>query len=74
MLSIWSSLAQLPDPRSGNARRHDLLDVLTITLTASPMPAGRGGAEVCHSRKAASCAGFNASRPSDRPVVPWPLR
>jgi hypothetical protein len=38
MLSIWSSLAELPDPRSGNARRHDLLDVLTIALTASPMP------------------------------------
>ena len=35
MLSIWSSLADLPDPRSGNARRHNLLDVLTIALTAS---------------------------------------
>jgi hypothetical protein len=34
MLSIWSSLAELPDPRSGNARRHKLLDVLTIALTA----------------------------------------
>src|SRR3954451_9488047 len=35
MLSIWSSFAELPDPRSGNARRHKLLDVLTIALTAS---------------------------------------
>jgi predicted transposase YbfD/YdcC len=25
----------VPDPRTGNARRHDLLDVLTIALTAS---------------------------------------
>jgi hypothetical protein len=38
MFSIWSGLAKRPDPRSGNARRHDLLDVLTIALTASPMP------------------------------------
>src|ERR1700712_5719858 len=42
MLSIWSSLAELPDPRSGNARRHKLLDVLTIALTASIC-----GAESC---------------------------
>lgn len=42
MLSIWSSLADLPDPRSGNARRHNLLDVLTIALTASIC-----GAESC---------------------------
>lgn len=35
MLSIWSSLGDLPDPRNGNARRHNLLDVLTIALTAS---------------------------------------
>ena len=27
-------LVGLPDPRSGNARRHKLLDVLTIALTA----------------------------------------
>jgi hypothetical protein len=25
----------LPDPRTGNATRHDLLEVLTIALTAS---------------------------------------
>ena len=42
MLSIWSSLADLPDPRNGNARRHNLLDVLTIALTASIC-----GAESC---------------------------
>jgi predicted transposase YbfD/YdcC len=42
MLSIWARLADLPDPRSGNARRHKLLDVLTIALTASIC-----GAESC---------------------------
>jgi hypothetical protein len=43
MLSIWSSLAELPDPRSGNGRRHKrLLDVVTIQLTASVC-----GAESC---------------------------
>lgn len=42
MLAIWSSLAALPDPRSGNVRRHKLLDVLTIALTASIC-----GAESC---------------------------
>jgi predicted transposase YbfD/YdcC len=42
MPSVWSSLAELPDPRSGNARRHKLLDVLTIALTASIC-----GAESC---------------------------
>ena len=42
MLSIWSSLAGVPDPRSGNARRHKLLDVLTIALTAAIC-----GAESC---------------------------
>ena len=35
MLSIWSSLAEPIGPRTGNARRHKLLDVLTIALTAS---------------------------------------
>jgi DDE_Tnp_1-associated len=35
MLSIWSSLAELPGPRSGNAMRHKLVDVVTIALTAS---------------------------------------
>ena len=42
MRTIWSHLAELPDPRSGNARRHKLLDVLTIALTASIC-----GAESC---------------------------
>ena len=30
MLSISSRLADLPDPRNGNARAHKLLDVLTL--------------------------------------------
>lgn len=36
------ALDSLPDPRTGNARRHDLLEVLTIALTASIC-----GAESC---------------------------
>ncbi len=42
MLSIWSSFADLSDPRSGNAQRHNLLDLLTIALTATVC-----GAESC---------------------------
>lgn len=42
MLSIWSSFADLADPRTGNAQRHNLLDLLTIALTASIC-----GAESC---------------------------
>ncbi len=42
MASIWSSLADVPDPRSGNAQRHKLLDILTIALVASIC-----GAESC---------------------------
>ena len=42
MLSIWSSFADLPDPRSGNAQRHNLLDLLTIASTATVC-----GAESC---------------------------
>ena len=42
MLSIWASFADLPDPRTGNAQRHNLLDVLTIALTATIC-----GAESC---------------------------
>lgn len=42
MLSIWSSFADLKDPRTGNAQRHNLLDVLTIALTATIC-----GAESC---------------------------
>lgn len=37
-----AAFADLPDPRTGNARRHDLLEVLTIALTASVC-----GAESC---------------------------
>jgi predicted transposase YbfD/YdcC len=42
VVSIWSSFADLPDPRTGNAQRHNLLDVLTIALTATIC-----GAESC---------------------------
>jgi predicted transposase YbfD/YdcC len=42
VLSIWASFADLPDPRTGNAQRHNLLDVLTIALTATIC-----GAESC---------------------------
>ncbi len=42
MLSIWSSFTDLPDPRTGNAQRHNLLDLLTIALTATIC-----GAETC---------------------------
>lgn len=40
----WIDVAfgALPDPRTGNAKRHDLLEVLTIALTASVC-----GAETC---------------------------
>jgi len=41
-MSIWSALGSLPDPRTGNAQRHNLLDMLTIALTASIC-----GAESC---------------------------
>jgi len=41
-LSIWASFAEMPDPRTGNAQRHNLLDVLTIALTATIC-----GAESC---------------------------
>ncbi len=35
MASIWASFADLADPRTGNAQRHNLLDMLTIALTAT---------------------------------------
>ena len=41
-MSIWASFAALPDPRTGNAQRHNLLDLLTIALTATIC-----GAESC---------------------------
>lgn len=37
-----STFADVPDPRTGNAKRHDLLEVLTIALTAAVC-----GAEHC---------------------------
>ena len=42
MASILTHLAAVPDPRRGNARRHRLVDVLTIALVASVC-----GAESC---------------------------
>ncbi|RJF88835.1 ISAs1 family transposase [Oleomonas cavernae] len=39
---IEKAFASLPDPRTGNAKRHDLLEVLTIALTAAVC-----GAETC---------------------------
>lgn len=41
-MSIWLSLADVPDPRTGNAQRHNLLDVLTMALVATIC-----GAESC---------------------------
>ena len=42
MGSIWTRLSEVPDPRKGNARRHKLLDILTIALMGSIC-----GAESC---------------------------
>ena len=42
MPTVWSRLSELPDPRTGNAQKHNLLDILTIALVASIC-----GAESC---------------------------
>jgi predicted transposase YbfD/YdcC len=42
MASLLTIFREMPDPRSGNAQRHDLLDILTIALVASVC-----GAESC---------------------------
>lgn len=42
MGSIWTRLSAVPEPRKGNARRHKLLDILTIALVGSIC-----GAESC---------------------------
>ena len=42
MVSVITILREMPDPRRGNAQRHDLLDILTIALVASVC-----GAESC---------------------------
>lgn len=42
MASLMDILGEIPDPRQGNAQRHDLLDMLTIALVASVC-----GAESC---------------------------
>ncbi|MCK8788047.1 ISAs1 family transposase [Roseomonas sp. NAR14] len=41
-MSPWLAFEALPDPRCGNARRHNLLDMLVIALTAAVC-----GAESC---------------------------
>ena len=41
-MSLLSILGEIPDPRQGNARRHELLDILAIALVASVC-----GAEGC---------------------------
>jgi predicted transposase YbfD/YdcC len=35
MPSLMTIFREIPDPRTGNAQRHDLLDILTIALVAS---------------------------------------
>jgi hypothetical protein len=57
MASVWSSLSKLPDPRTGNARRHKLLDVLTIALVASIC-----GAESCVAESCVDFADFARDR------------
>ena len=42
MSIIATCFADVPDPRTGNALRHEFLEVLTIALTASVC-----GAETC---------------------------
>jgi predicted transposase YbfD/YdcC len=42
MASLIDILGEIPDPRRGNAQRHELLDILTIALVASVC-----GAESC---------------------------
>ena len=42
MPSLITILREMPDPRTGNAQRHDLLDVLVIAVAASVC-----GAETC---------------------------
>ena len=47
-----ASFADVPDPRTGNAKRHDLLEVLTIALTAA----------VCGAEHCSDFADFAADR------------
>jgi hypothetical protein len=52
MLSNRSRLTDLLDPRNGNARRHNFLDVLTIALTES----------ICGAESCVDCADFASAR------------
>jgi hypothetical protein len=54
MPSLITIFREMPDPRSGNARRHDLIDILSIALVAS----------VCGSERRADFAEFAADRAS----------
>ena len=47
-----AAFADVPDPRTGNAKRHDLLEILTIALTAS----------VCGAESCSDFADFAADR------------
>jgi hypothetical protein len=73
MLSIWSNLADLPDPRNGNARWPNLLVVLTIALprrfvgrrVVSILPTSRETARRC-------CANFLNCRAVGPVTTPSP--
>ena len=52
MPSLITIFRDMPDPRSGNARRHSLLDILTIALVAS----------VCGAESCVDFAGFGEDR------------
>jgi len=41
-MALIDTLGEIPDPRRGNAQRHELLDILAIALVASVC-----GAESC---------------------------
>lgn len=52
MPSLITIFGDIPDPRRGNAQRHDLLDILTIALVAS----------VCGAESCVDLAGFAGDR------------
>jgi len=60
MASLLDVLGAVPDPRSGNAQRHGLLDMLAIALAASV-------------RGAETCVGF-AEFAEDRELLPREFR
>ncbi len=52
MPSLITIFGDIPDPRRGDAQRHDLLDILTIALVAS----------VCGAESCVDLAGFAGDR------------